>query len=202
MKQRTIADLSNLPTYGFGAQSPMWWGTLAFISLEATGFALAVGTYFYLEFVASGWPIAAPAPDLGAGTLVLILLVASVLPNHLTDRWAKNQELRKTRLGLLLMAVFGLLPLIIRIWEFRALHVSWDQNAYGSILWLLLGLHTFHLLTDLGDTLVLTALMFTRHGRSGRRFSDVSDNAFYWDFVVASWVVLYLVIYIFPRWSA
>jgi heme/copper-type cytochrome/quinol oxidase subunit 3 len=201
MKHRTIADLSDLPTYGFGAQSPMWWGTLAFVSLEATGFALAIGSYFYLAFIANGWPIAAPAPDLGPGTLVLGVLVLSVIPNHLTDRWAKNQELTKTRIGLVMMSLFGLLPLIVRIWEFPALHLSWDENAYGSILWLLLGLHTFHLLTDLGDTLVLTVLMFTRHGKSGRRFSDVSDNAFYWDFVIASWVVLYLVIYIFPRWS-
>ena len=42
----------------------------------------------------------------------------------------------------------------------------WDQNAYGSIVWVLLGLHTTHLLTDVGDTLVLTALMFTRHGHA------------------------------------
>jgi len=47
--------------------------------------------------------------------------------------------------------------------------------------------------------LVLAALMFTRYAKSGRRFSDVSDNAFYWDFVVGSWVLLYLLICWFPR---
>jgi len=46
---------------------------------------------------------------------------------------------------------------------------------------------------------VLTALMFTRHGYQGRRFSDVDDNAFYWDFVVVSWLPVYFILYWFPR---
>ena len=43
-----------------------------------------------------------------------------------------------------------------------------------------------------------SSLMFTRHAK-GKRFSDVSDNAFYWYFVVASWVPLYALIYGVPR---
>ena len=97
------------------------------------------------------------------------------------------------------MSLAGILPLVVRAFEFPALKILWDANAYGSIVWILLGLHTTHLLTDLGDTLVLTALMFTRHGRTGRRFSDVHDNAFYWDFVVVSWIPIYLLIYWAPR---
>jgi heme/copper-type cytochrome/quinol oxidase subunit 3 len=61
-----------------------------------------------------------------------------------------------------------------------------------------LGLHATHLLTDLGDTIVLAVLMFTRHVTE-RRFSDVSDNAFYWYFVVGSWVPLYALLYGVPR---
>ena len=61
-----------------------------------------------------------------------------------------------------------------------------------------MGLHTAHLLTDLVDTAVLTALMFTRHARD-RRFVDVSENAFYWYFVVLVWLPLYAVIYWVPR---
>jgi heme/copper-type cytochrome/quinol oxidase subunit 3 len=199
MKHRSIADVSHLPTYDFGSGSPMWWGTLAFVALEATGFALAIGTYFYLWSLAPGWPISAPPPDLLPGTLMLILLLASLVPNHMTDRWARQEDMAKVRLGMVIMSAAGIMPLIVRIWEFPALRLSWDENAYGSAVWFLLGLHTTHLITDVGDTLVLTVLMFTRHGYSGKRFSDVSDNAFYWDFVVASWVVLYLVIYWFPR---
>jgi heme/copper-type cytochrome/quinol oxidase subunit 3 len=41
--------------------------------------------------------------------------------------------------------------------------------------------------------------MFTRHGYEGRRFSDVYDNASYWDFVVVSWLPVYFILYWFPR---
>jgi heme/copper-type cytochrome/quinol oxidase subunit 3 len=177
----------------------MWWGTLAFISLEATGFALAVGAYLFLESQAEQWPLGVPPPDLVPGTIVLVLLLASEPPNRLLDRWAREENLTKVRVGMLVMSLFGLAPLLVRWFEFAELNVRWDDNAYGSVLWLLLGLHTVHLLTDVGDTLVLAALMFTRHGRRGKRFSDVSDNAFYWDFVIVSWLPIYILIYWVPR---
>jgi heme/copper-type cytochrome/quinol oxidase subunit 3 len=46
--------------------------------------------------------------------------------------------------------------------------------------------------------MVLTALMFTRHAH-GRRFVDVSENSFYWYFVVLTWLPIYAVIYLVPR---
>jgi cytochrome c oxidase subunit 3 len=92
-------------------------------------------------------------------------------------------------------------PLVLRVFEFTTLNVRWDDNAYGSILWLILGLHTTHLITDFADTVVLTVLMFTKHGQ-GKRFSDVEDNAVYWDFVVLSWLPIWALLYGFPRiWS-
>ena len=78
-------------------------------------------------------------------------------------------------------------------------NVRWDSNAYGSIVWILLGLHTTHLMTDLGDTIVLAVLMFTRHGHNKRRFGDVQDNALYWNFVVLTWLPIYACIYWVPR---
>jgi cytochrome c oxidase subunit 3 len=60
-------------------------------------------------------------------------------------------------------------------------------------------IHTVHLITDLYETLVLTALMHTRHGEKGRRFVDTSEDALYWHFIVGSWVLLYIVIYWVPR---
>ncbi|WP_026873466.1 cytochrome c oxidase subunit 3 [Inquilinus limosus] len=195
MRHRPVADVSELPTYGFGSKSPIWWGTLSFVALEGTGFALAIGAYLYLAHQAPSWPIAPPQHDIRAATILTILLLVSAVPNHLLDQWAKRQDLRKVRIGLVVMSLFGVAPLIVRIFEFQALTVLWDTNAYGSVVWFLLGLHTTHLLTDAGDTIVLAVLMFTRHARTGRRFSDVSDNAFYWYFVVASWLPIYLLLY-------
>lgn len=199
MKQRVVADLSGLPSFGTGPRSPTWWGTLAFMALEGTGFALAAGSYLYLAYIAPAWPLSRPAPHHWPGTIVTLLLLASVIPNHILDYYAKKCRMVPVRIGLLAMCAFGIVPLVVRWFEFPALNILWDTNAYGSMLWVLLGLHTTHLLTDVGDTIVLTVLMFTRHGYSGRRFGDVEDNVFYWDFVVVTWLPIYFLIYWVPR---
>jgi heme/copper-type cytochrome/quinol oxidase subunit 3 len=199
MKTRIVLDVSKLPLHGMGVASPTWWGTCAFMLIEGSGFALAIAVYFYLMSLAPQWPLNAPPPDLWAGTWLTILLVASVVPNMLVSRWAEKRDLRKVRIGLLVMTVMGILPLAFRIFEFPALHILWDQNAYGSITWVLLGLHTTHILTDLVDTLVLTCLMFSKHADNPRRYGDVEDNALYWNFVVVAWLPIYACIYWVPR---
>jgi cytochrome c oxidase subunit 3 len=200
MKERVVvADLSPLPLHGFGSASVTWWGTMAFMLIEGTGFALVIAVYLYLMSLAPLWPIDAPVPDLGPGSAVTAILLASTVPNYLIARWAERQELRKVRIGIILMSALGIAPLLVRAFEFPALKVSWDSNAYGSVIWTLLGLHTTHIVTDLVDTLVLASLMFTRHGRNPRRFGDVQDNAMYWNFVVVVWLPIYACIYWIPR---
>lgn len=198
MRIRPVQDVSQLPEYGFGPVSPVWWGTLGFMAIEGTGFALVIGSYLYLAFLAPHWPPAVPPPDLGWGTLFTLVLLVSWIPNRMASRAGKEHDLRKCRLLLVAMSAFGIVLVGLRVMEFTALNVTWNQNAYGSVLWLLLGLHATHVVTDLGDTGVLCVLMFTRHAR-GKRFSDVSDNAFYWDFVVLTWLPIYALLYWFPR---
>jgi heme/copper-type cytochrome/quinol oxidase subunit 3 len=199
MKERVVVDLSRLPLHGLGTASVTWWGTMAFMLIEGTGFALVIAIYFYLMSRAAIWPINAIPPSLLPGTLVTLILVVSVAPNYLVSRWAQRQDLPNVRIGMVLMSLLGIAPLIARAFEFKALNVSWDSNAYGSVLWTLLGLHTTHIITDLVDTLVLTALIFTRHGSNPRRFGDVQDNAMYWNFVVVAWLPIYVCIYWIPR---
>ena len=195
MKERSALDVSKLPLHSSGTASPTYWGTMAFMLIEGSGFALAIVIYFYLMSLAGRWPPTAPPPDLAAGTILTLVLLVSVIPNILLSRWAERRDLRRVRLGLIIMSVAGIVPLIFRAMEFPALHTKWDDNAYGSITWVMLGLHTTHILTDLVDTLVLTALMFTRHGDNIRRFGDVEDNCMYWHFVVITWLPIYFCLY-------
>jgi cytochrome c oxidase subunit III len=192
-------DVAALPTWAFGSRSLMWWGTLGYIGIEISGFGLALAAYLYLAQKAQEWPLAVPPPDLLPGAIMTALLLLTLLPNYFVKQAARNSRLGAVRWGLVVMSILGLLPLVVRVFEFRGLNIYWDTNAYGSIVWLLLGLHTLHVGTDAVDTLVLTALMFTRHGHMKRRMSDVNDNAVYWDFVVISWLPIYSLIYWFPR---
>jgi len=198
MRHHPVQDLSALPDFAYGPRMTTWWGTLAFCAVEGTGFALVIGAYLYLLFVNPQWPLSAAPPGLLWSGVFTLVLLASLWPNHLASKSAKKQDLPKVRRDLVVMSLVGILLLGIRYFEFLSLNVRWDQNGYGSVVWLLLGLHTLHVLTDLGDTLVLTVLMFTRHGH-GKRFSDAEDNAFYWKFVVLTWLPIYALLYWVPR---
>ena len=86
MREQVTKDLSALPLHGMGTASLTWWGTAAFMLIEGTGFALALAVYLYLMSLAATWPIDAPKPDLLPGTLVTVILLASVIPNILVSR--------------------------------------------------------------------------------------------------------------------
>jgi cytochrome c oxidase subunit III len=187
-------DVSGLPTIVFSHRSLMWWGTLGVMVIEGTVFALAIMAYFYLRSHQDTWPITSLPPDLRWGTINTLVMLASFLPAHMAKRAAEKLDLRGVQLWLVASVLIGLLFTYIRALEFATLNVRWDSNAYGSVVWLLLGLHTAHIITDLLDTIVLTVLFFTGP-LDGKRFVDVSENSFYWYFVVATWIPIYLVIY-------
>jgi heme/copper-type cytochrome/quinol oxidase subunit 3 len=187
-------DVGELPTVVFGHRSLMWWGTLGMMAIEGTVFGLAIMAYFYLRSHQDTWPISSRPPDLLWGTLNTGVMLASFLPAHLAKKAAERLDLRGVRVWLLASVVFGVVFAVVRGFEFAALNTRWDSSAYGSVVWLLLGLHTTHIVTDLIDTVVLAVLFFTGP-LDGKRYVDVSENSFYWYFVVATWIPIYLVIY-------
>jgi len=197
--ERSTGDLSDLPDYSFGPTTPGWWGVLGFILVEGVAFVLAIGAYYYLVPNESQWPPRSSPPPLLWATVFLLIALASELPNVWVKRRAEALELRQVQLGLAVMTLLGVVLIGVRAFEIAALNVRWDSTAYGSIVWALLLLHTFHTVTDVYDSVVLLALAYV-HGLNGRQFSDVSDNSVYWHFIVGSWVVLYAVIYWTPRW--
>jgi heme/copper-type cytochrome/quinol oxidase subunit 3 len=122
----------------------------------------------------------------------------SAVPNIYADRAAIDHDLGKVRIGLVILSVIGLVLLLVRALEFTTLNVRGDESAYGSVVWMLLGLHTFNLITDVADSLVLTALIL-KGPLEGKRFVDVAENSGYWNFVVVTWVPIYAVVYWGPR---
>jgi cytochrome c oxidase subunit 3 len=198
---RVVIDASHLPDHAYGSRSPMWWTTVCIIAIEGTVFLITIGAYFYLQGNETDWPpLGTPDPGLKWATINLLILLVSLVPNELVKKAAEKKAIEKVRIWMVVADLFAIAFCVIRGFEFTTLNVKWDSNAYGSITWTLLGFHTLHLVTDLMDSVVLTALMFTKKGTEGRRFVDVSENAFYWYFVVLSWIPIYLVLYWAPRW--
>jgi cytochrome c oxidase subunit 3 len=187
-------DVSDFPTHAFGASSPSWWGTIGMVVVEGMLFALTIMSYFYLRSHAPEWPLRAPPPDLLWGTLNTALMLFSGLPNAWTKRWAERYDYQRVRIGLWVCTLIGLLLLAVRVAEFATLNVRWNENAYGSVVWMLMCLHTSHLITDTYNTGVLAAV-FSGGPLECKRYVDVSENAGYWYFVVVSWLAVYATVF-------
>ena len=193
-----VLDVSELPSYAFGHRSLMWWGTAGLIAIEGTVFALAVFAYFYVRTNVDTWPPSVPPPDLTWGTLNLVVMLASLLPNQWAKKAAEEEDLPNVRKWMAVALAIAGVFLIVRIFEFASLNCRWDTNAYGSAVWVLLGLHTVHLLTDAYDSAVLFVLTHTGPWE-GKHYVDVSENSLYWYFVVIAWVPIYAIVYFAPR---
>ena len=200
MTPRIVGDIAGLPASGFRSHSLWGWAAMAFMLMEGTAFALAGGAYIYLMSGAARWPLEGPPPDLFWGTLMTVLLLASLVPTYALSRAARRRDLGPTRRWAVIVFLLNAAALVIRAFEFPHLNVRWDQDGYGSITWAMMALHTTHLVTDFVDTLFVTLLLFT-HTVDSERYSDVDDDAVYWAFVVLTWVPIYLLVYWAPRFG-
>jgi heme/copper-type cytochrome/quinol oxidase subunit 3 len=168
--------------------------------IEGAAFAMAFAAYFYFMAQGRGWPPAEHRPPgLVAGTLFTIIILVSELPNSKIKQAALKGNIAGMRRLMPVMVGVGAVLLVVRGFEFDSLNVLWTDNAYGSIIWMLLVLHTTHILTDWFDTVVLWVLMRTELGHEPRHFEDVDENAIYWRYVWLMWLPIYLMIYWVPR---
>ena len=200
LEPRFTDSVADLPTHKFGPSSLTWWGIIGFMVIEGAAFGLAFAAYFFLMGHEQGWPPEGrQAPDLLAGTLFTILMLVSEIPNTMIKKAANERDVPAIRALMPIMIGIGAVLLVIRGFEFNSLNCRWTDDAYSSIIWALLLLHTTHILTDWVDTIVLWALMRTELGWEGRRLVDTDENSLYWRYVWLLWLPIYLMIYWIPR---
>ena len=194
---RSEIDVSRLPTEVFGSRQPMFWGTLGFMVIEGWTIALAVASLFYLRQNFQAWPpLNTPRPSLLIPTINLVVMLASIAPTILAERAAKRCDKGAARLWLVVSATFGIAYCVLRWFEFGALNTRWDSNAYGSVIWTIVGLHATLLVLEAGETIGMAFALFREN--PVRTMTDVADDAAYWYFVVLFWVPLYVIVYLLP----
>lgn len=197
--EHIVGDLRPLPTSESGSRNLIWWGNFGFMLIEGMAFLLGAGCYLYLIGRSPSWPPPGDVPpDLMWGAIFTVALVLSEIPNLLLLAQTKRHCAAKVRWIALGMCGLGVLLLTLRGIELAHLNVRWDQDAYGSVVWMLMVLHTTHIVTELGETAVQTAWLFT-HQIGDDQFADVEDNCNYWTFVVVAWLPLWFLVYWLPR---
>ena len=198
MSTRTL-DVSGLPSGVLDSRSLVWWGTIVMTVIETLVFVITVGAYFYLRTIATQWPPARTGPPaLTAATINVVVLLVSMVPAVALDRAGQRRDLRMVRWMLAANLVFGTTFLVLRIFEFRALHCWWNSHAYGSITWTLLFLHTTNLLTSLAETAIVLGYFLLRPVED-RHYLDARLDGVFWYFVVVTWIPLYAVVFLVPR---
>jgi cytochrome c oxidase subunit 3 len=136
--------------------------------------------------------------DLPAGfiytTVVLLLSSATVQWAWLA---ARKNELKQVRVALLLTLAFGLAFLVGQylMWsqlvDQRIFFAGTDSNPSGSFLYVLTGVHGFHLITGLIFLLIVLRKSFNYQVHS-RQMLSIGNVTIYWHFLGALWLYLYL----------
>lgn len=206
MSTRAVIDVSKLPHHEFDTYDPVWWGNNGLLAIETSMFAILIATYFYLRQNFALWPppigqLTAPLrplPYLGYGVANTILLLVGCIPMVIADRAARRDDRETTRIGLTICVACGLAAMVLRGFEFSAMQFRWDSNAYGSIVWFVLGMHALHLLVLTTETVLLMIWLQRREFDMKHRV-DVVTVAIYWYWVVAIWLVLFAIVYFTPR---
>jgi cytochrome c oxidase subunit 3 len=113
-------------------------------------------------------------------------------------RAARREQLAPTRSWLVATTVLGTAMLIVRAFEIPNIPFHWAQHAYGSVFWMIFGLHIAHVLTGVLENGMLIAL-FCKGPIEKKHFGDIEASALLWYFVVLEWVPAFAILYLEPR---
>ena len=187
-------DVSSLPSVAFGHRNTTWLANVFYMAIEGMMFALIFATYFYLRTRSTDWPPGHLPPALTYGVINAVIFIFSVAPAWWVRRRAPEGDRGAVRNGLLVLALFASAAIVLRVFEFTTLNCRWSDDAYSSTVWVLIGMHSGHLVTELIETLVLFAISLTPK-MEGTRLADAAINSDYWYFVVVTGLIVDLCIY-------
>ena len=191
--------VAHLPATQYGNRAPLWWGVILAVAIEGTLLVLLLVTCLYLRMQEAAWPPSGwSEPATPYGSIATILLLVSAYPIFRVDVEARQLNGAQVRRNLVVFFAFCAALLPVRVLEFYGLQVKWDSNAYGSITWAFLAFHTLHFVTSAVETGIIAAYVFLR-GLDPKHALDLHVTAVYWYFVVASWIPLYLLLYLGPH---
>jgi len=181
---------ATLPVAGEGRSTP-WWGMVCLIMTESTIFAGLLASYFFLRASSKQWPPPGiEEPKLTLSIIFSFVLWGSSVPMLLAERGIKHGRDRRLRFGLMGAWLMGAAFLAYSLYDFHGLHYGWRDNAYGSIYYTTVGLHTLHVFVGLMMSVVVQIKAWL--GKFSReRHVTVQVYAMYWHFVDAVWLFVF-----------
>jgi len=193
-----VLDVSTLPRGTADSRALLWWGNLGMMAIEGTMFMMLIATFIYLRMKNLDWPPATvPKPDMLLPTVNFALILLTTLPAFLADRAALRDDVPLVQIGLGICVLAGIAILVIRAINLANLGFKWSDHAYGSIVWVSIGFHTFHTLSATCETALLLVYSFVRRIEK-KQLLDIRCTAVYWYFVALMWFPFYFFVYVQP----
>lgn len=193
-----VIDVSTLPRGTADSRALLWWGNLGMMAIEGTMFMMLIATFIYLRMKNLDWPPATvPMPDMLLPTVNFVLILLATVPAFVADRAALRDEILPAQIGLALCIVAGIAILVIRAINLANLGFKWSDHAYGSIVWVSIGFHTFHTLAATCETGLLFVYSLVRPIVK-KQLLDIRCLAVYWYFVALMWIPFYFFVYVQP----
>ncbi|MCL4449021.1 MAG: cytochrome c oxidase subunit 3 [Actinobacteria bacterium] len=170
-------------------------GVLIWLGSELMFFSGLFAAYFAIRAHATIWPPKGSHLDvLQAGIFTLILLASS--PTMQKAVWEEEKGNRvSARFWIVLSITLGSMFLMNQMYEWITLPFSPSTNAYGSLFFIMSGIHGLHVLLGLVAMVFLLGRMKGPAGDPGERtvFQAVS---YYWHFVDFVWIALYACLFL------
>jgi cytochrome c oxidase subunit III len=178
------------------------WGMVAFLVSEVAFFSTLIVTYvtFMAKDVVGPTPAEALSLPLVIGSTICLL--ASSFTIHLAERALEHGEFGKFRFLWAATIALGIAFLCGTAYEWHDLitvqHLTISRNLFGSTYYTLVGFHGLHVTAGVITMLIVLGLAFRGEVNKQHR-AGVELVGWYWHFVDAVWIVVFLVVYVASR---
>jgi cytochrome c oxidase subunit 3 len=171
-------------------------GVMIWLGSEFMFFSGLFAAFFTIRANAKVWPPPGTKLDTYQALIFTFVLLASS-PTMQMGVWAEERgERAKARFWVVVSLILGAAFLGNQAFEWKTLPFRPHTNAYGSLFYIMSGLHGLHVLLGL---VAMIALLFRMKGPRG----DVGETpvfqavSYYWHFVDIVWIGLFSALFLF-----
>jgi cytochrome c oxidase subunit 3 len=174
--------------------SPLSVGTIVWLSSELMFFSGLFAAYFTLRGQSLHWPPAGVHLDTVSATVATAILVGSSGTMQLAVRAAAADQRGRFGRWLAVTFVLGAVFVAFQARDWSRLTFSISSHAYGSIFYVMTGIHGLHVVGGLAAMLVMGGRALSP--RFGAEDSpSVEMLSYYWHFVDVVWIALWATIF-------
>jgi cytochrome c oxidase subunit III len=168
-------------------------GVMIWLGSELMFFSGLFAAFFTIRANAPGgvWPPPGTHLDTIRGAIFTLILVLSSVTMQRAVYLAEWRNRKSARRWIVLTIVLGSAFLINQVFEWFFITTRWNTNSYGSLFFIMTGLHGLHVFLGLVAMVFLLGRMKGDAGGDPGELSVVQGVSYYWHFVDIVWIGLF-----------